>query len=57
MSRAAGGAWTRREEMKLVTIGEKEAARRHAREQALLSPRGAGEVRQGERMSLSTRDG
>ena len=40
-----------------MTIGEKEAARRHAREQALLSQRGAGEVRQGEKMSLSTREG
>ena len=40
-----------------MTIGEKEAARRHAREQALLSPRGAGGVRQGDKMSLSTREG
>jgi hypothetical protein len=40
-----------------VTIGEKEAALRHAREQALLSPRGVGGVRQGEKMSLSTREG
>ncbi len=40
-----------------MTIGEKEAARRHAREQAVLSLRGAGGVRRGEKMSLSTREG